>query len=140
MKKSTFMLLAMILGSTSKNAKSYTEIVWTQIQNAYESAAESGYTMKNYIIGATNEDEENTWSFYLQAGTEYFIRGFCDEDCNDLDLYLKDSNGDGIDSDIDDDDFPLIYFSPSRSGQYNIEVSMYACAIEPCYWGLALLT
>jgi len=138
MKKITLVLSAMIIGSTMVHAQSYTEVVWTQIQNAFESASDDGYSMKNYIIGAINEDEDNTWTFYFNRGTDYFIRGFCDEDCNDLDIYLHDMDGDELDSDVEDDDFPLIYFSPYSSGRYHIEVSMYACEVEPCYWGLAI--
>ncbi|NET35422.1 MAG: hypothetical protein F6K19_25925 [Cyanothece sp. SIO1E1] len=138
MKKIPLVLAVMILGTVWAHAQSYTEIVWTQIQNSYESASDDGYSMKNYIIGAIDEDEENTWTFYLQGGTEYLFRGFCDEDCNDLDLYLRDDDGDEIDSDIEDDDFPIIYFTPYTSGRYQIEVSMYACEVEPCYWGLAI--
>ena len=52
--------------------------------------------------------------------------------------YLYDNDGDEIDSDIEDDDFPLIYFTPRTTGRYQIEVSMYACEVEPCYWGLAI--
>ncbi len=138
MKKTLLVLFAMILGTTITYAQSYTEIVWTQIQNSFDSASDDGYGMKNYIIGAINEDEDNTWTFYLESGTDYLFRGFCDEDCNDLDLYLYDADGDELDSDIEDDDFPIIYFTPYRTGRYQIEVSMYACEVEPCYWGLAI--
>ncbi|MBO6534634.1 MAG: hypothetical protein JJ966_00340 [Balneolaceae bacterium] len=119
-------------------AQSYTEIVWTQIQNSFESASSDGYAMKNYIIGAIGEDEDNTWTFYLDSSKEYLIRGFCDEDCNDLDLYLRDNSGEELDSDIEDDDFPLMYFSPTSSNRYQIEISMYSCSVEPCYFGLAI--
>jgi hypothetical protein len=119
-------------------AQSYTEIVWTQIQNSFESASSDGYAMKNYIIGAIGEDEDNTWTFYLDSSKEYLIRGFCDEDCNDLDLYLRDNTGEELDSDIEDDDFPLMYFSPTSSDRYQIEISMYSCSVEPCYFGLAI--
>lgn len=138
MKKTILVLFTIILGTSVSYAQSYTEVVWNQIQNSFDSASDDGYGMKNYIIGAINEDEDNTWTFYLTGGTDYLFRGFCDEDCNDLDLYLYDNDGDEISSDIEDDDFPLIYFTPSRSGRYQIEVSMYACEIEPCYWGLAI--
>lgn len=119
-------------------AQSYTEIVWTQIQNSFESASSDGYAMKNYIIGAIGEDEDNTWTFYLDSSKEYLIRGFCDEDCNDLDLYLRDNSGEELDSDIEDDDFPLMYFSPTSSDRFQIEISMYSCSVEPCYFGLAI--
>ncbi len=138
MKNLLSMIIMGLLCTGSLYAQSYTEIVWTQIQNSFESASENGYSMKNYIIGAIDEDEDNTWTFYLNSSKDYLIRGFCDEDCNDLDLYLRDNSGEELDSDIEDDDFPLMYFSPTTSDRYQIEISMYSCSVEPCYFGLAI--
>lgn len=131
-------LVAVFALSGNALAQSYTEIVWDQIQRAYSDAADDGYTMKNYIIGATEEDEENTWTFYLNSAYDYRFEGFCDEDCDDLDLYLYDIDGEMIESDTEDDDFPIIYFSPASSGSFQVEISMYSCAVDPCYWGLAI--
>lgn len=138
MKNLTLVFCLILIGSVATYAQSYTETVWNQIQNSYESASDDGYSMKNYVIGAIDEDEDNTWTFNFNSGTDYLLRGFCDEDCNDLDLYLYDSESNEIDSDIEDDDFPLIYFTPEKSGHYKIEISMFSCKVEPCYWGLAM--
>ena len=138
MKNLTLVFCLILIGSVATYAQSYTETVWNQIQNSYESASDDGYSMKNYVIGAIDENEDNTWTFYFNSGTDYLLRGFCDEDCNDLDLYLYDSESNEIDSDIEDDDFPLIYFSPEKPGRYKIEISMFSCEVEPGYWGLAM--
>ncbi len=119
-------------------AQSYTEVVWSQIQNSWENASDDGYSMKNYIIGAIKEDEENIWTFYFDANSKYLIRGFCDEDCNDLDLYLFDSDEIEIDSDVEEDDYPIVYFTPTSTGYYKVEISMFTCDADPCYWGLAI--
>lgn len=137
MKKISLIILALCFSGIA-NAQSYTETVWVQIQSAYETNANNGYSMKYYVLGAMNMEEDNTWTFYFDSSYDYLLEGFCDEDCNDLDLYLYDMDGNEIDSDIEEDDFPIIYFSPSVSGQYQVEISMYACDVEPCYWGLAM--
>ncbi|MBO6525117.1 MAG: hypothetical protein JJ971_14910 [Balneolaceae bacterium] len=119
-------------------AQSYTEVVWKQIQNSYEENAEMGYVVKNYIIGMIQESDDNTWSFYLDSSKEYLFEGFCDEDCEDLDLYLYNDEGTELDKDVEEDDFPLFFFEPERSGHYKVNVTMYSCSVEPCYFGLAI--
>lgn len=128
----------LLVSSSSITAQSYTEIVWTQIQNAYAENSDNGYSVQNYIVGKISEEDDNTWSFYLSSSKEYLIEGFCDVDCNDLDLYLSDSDGNQLDSDTEVDDFPVIYYEPDVTGRYLIKVSMYACEVEPCYFGLAI--
>lgn len=132
------MVVACCLLPTLVQAQAYTDIVWDQVQNAYEDAANNGYEMKNYIIGAINENEENTWTFYLNSDYEYLFEGFCDADCNDLDLYLYNEAGNQLEKDELEDDFPIISFTPTVSGRYKIEIAMYSCSAEPCYWGLAI--
>ncbi len=138
MKKNLLILLFLMISSSSVFAQSYTETVWRQIQNAYEENIDEGYSVSNYIIGKISDDDDNTWTFYLSSNKDYLIEGFCDEDCDDLDLYLTDSDGDELDKDIEEDDFPLMYFSPNKTARYSIKVSMYSCEVEPCYFGLAI--
>lgn len=138
MKKYLLGLLFLLVSSSSITAQSYTESVWNQIQSAYDDRSDDGYSVSNYIIGTIKEDDDNTWTFYFSSSKEFYIQGFCDTDCNDLDLYLTDSDGDEIDKDILDDDFPIISFDPNVSGRYSVKVSMYACEVEPCYFGLAI--
>ena len=59
MKNLTLVFCLILIGSVATYAQSYTETVWNQIQNSYESASDDGYSMKNYVIGAIDEDEDN---------------------------------------------------------------------------------
>lgn len=138
MKKLLLTLLITMFSGAAIYAQSYTEIVWKQIQNAYDENVDEGYTVKNYIIGTISEEDDDTWTFYLPRNNEYLIEAFCDEDCDDLDLYLNDSEGNQIDSDTAEDDYPIIFFEPTKSDRYQIKVSMYSCTVEPCYFGLAI--
>lgn len=131
-------ILAVILTSISVHAQSYTEVVWSQIQSSYEENAEMGYVVKNYVIGMIQESDDNTWSFYLDSSKEYLFEGFCDEDCEDLDMYLYNDEGTELDKDIEEDDYPLFFFEPEESGRYSVKVTMYSCNVEPCYFGLAI--
>ena len=139
MKKQIFVCCCFLLLSTASYAQSYAETVWSQIQDHYEDMSDYDYSVKNYIVGMIEEDDETSWTMYFSSNYEYYLAGFCDEDCDDLDLYLYDDDGNIIESDTEEDDFPIITFSPSKSGRYKVEVSMYSCAVEPCYYGLSIL-
>ena len=139
MKKQILACCCFLMLSTASYAQSYAETVWSQIQNFYDEMSDENYTVKNYIIGTIGEDDENSWTMYLSSSDEYVFGGFCDEDCDDLDLYLYDEDGNEIDNDTEEDDFPVITFSPRESGRYKIEVAMYSCSVEPCYFGLSVL-
>lgn len=41
-------------------------------------------------------------------------------------------------SDTADDDYPIVRFTPPRSGKYRIDVKMVSCAEDYCYFGLGV--
>lgn len=119
-------------------AQTSTELVWEQLQDAYNDASEEGYTVKNYLIGGLESDEDASWQFHLYSGKTYQIIGVCDIDCSDIDMYLMDMDDNDLVSDDLDDDFPMLDFTPSYSGTYQIDLTMFKCEMEPCYYGIAL--
>jgi len=79
-------MVFLAIAPSSARAQSSAEVVWMQLQNAYDAADLTGYTLKNYVIGRLDPSESDTWTFPLNAGTEYVIVGACDEDCTDVDV------------------------------------------------------
>ena len=55
-----------------------------------------------------------------------------------MDLFLLDRNRNELESDTDVDSFPLISFTPSYSGTYQVRVKMYECSIEPCFYSVGV--
>jgi hypothetical protein len=92
----------------------------------------------DYEIGALDDDESDAFTGDFREGWEYRIVSFCDEDCSDIDLYLRDQNGIEIDSDVSTNDVPVISCRPGKSEEYTIEVRMYECSSEPCYFGIGI--
>ena len=90
-----------------------------------------------YDLVATGASE--TVTIDLQAGREYRLVGKCDADCSDLDFQLHDDAGALIDSDLLTDDVPVIAVSPSRAGTYRLRVTMAACSVALCGWGVTVL-
>jgi hypothetical protein len=74
--------------------------------------------------------------FKLEAGMRYFFVGACDRDCADLDFELFDPDGILVGHDTEADPTPVVSVMPEQSGSYRLKVTMFACAIEPCEWGV----
>ena len=86
--------------------------------------------------GSLAADGEATIPIRLEAGTEYRLSGLCDDDCTDLDLRLRNPEGEQVDEDTLLDAFPLLLFQPQPEAaeEYALVVEMIACSIEPCVW------
>lgn len=124
--------------SSSLQAQSYADEVWDQLQGWYEDYSDEGYNVENYVVGMLDENDTDSLTFWLDGRTDYTIVGVCDEDCGDIDLTVFDDDGDMVDEDLLRDNFPIVHVSPSRDGAYTIDVDMYECDIEPCYFGIAI--
>ncbi len=140
--KLAFPLLAagLFLGASAQYAaaQSYAQTVWSQLQRGYEHVNQNDYKLKNYILGRLDDSETDSWSFFLSAGTQYMVIGACDEDCTDIDIVVKDEDGDVVAQDFADDDVPIVRFTPSASGRFTIETSMYDCTAYYCYFGFGI--
>lgn len=109
------------------------------LETAYDDRlAGKGYRLEQEISGALEDGRSETHDIRLQGGRAYAILGACDNDCGDLDLYLSDDNGNGIDSDTSTDDFPIVRYSPRRNGDFRVRIRMYECDDEPCYFAVGI--
>jgi hypothetical protein len=124
--------------SSSLQAQGYADTVWEQLQDWYDDYSDNGYEVENYIVGKLDEDDSDSWTFWLDGGSDYTIIGVCDEDCGDIDLTILDEDEDVVDEDLLEDDYPIVKVSPRRDGPYTIDVDMYSCDVEPCYFGIAI--
>lgn len=121
---------------SSTLAQSWATTVWNQLQDRYEDASDDGYESVYYVIGRLDEGEKSTWSLYFERG-EYEVRAACDGDCGDVDLRFF-SDGDEIASDTATDDDPIMNIDVTGAGTFDVEVEMYECDVEPCYYGLGI--
>jgi hypothetical protein len=90
------------------------------------------------FIDRLSPDATDSINFELEADVEYVVIGVCDTDCSDLDLRLKDENGNTIDEDFATDDFPIVEVTPSWTGRFDLEVVMADCDAAYCYYGVAI--
>lgn len=133
----TGLLVSATLAGAEAGAQSYAETVWGQLQTHYDFISERNFTPENYVVGRLRSGATDAWNLYFESGGHYVITGACDTDCSDLDLAVLDANGKTLIEDTATDDYPVVEFRPTASGQYTVEVEMYACSVEPCYFGFA---
>lgn len=133
------LLSGILLSAQPVAAQSYTNVVWEQLQTAYATADQRGYSTRNYIVGKLNQDESDTWTFEFSPSVDYHIVSVCDGDCRDIDLFVYDENDNEIAADDDVDDNPSVNFTPTKTGaRYSIEVVMFECSVDPCYFGIGI--
>lgn len=61
----------------------------------------------------------------FEAGVKYAVVGGGDTGTKDLDLYILDENGNEVVKDSLTDNYPVVEFTPRRSGRYTIRMLMY---------------
>jgi hypothetical protein len=89
------------------------------------------------LRGALITDQTQIRSLSLLEEVNYRVIGVCDKDCYDLDLALLDPSGKQVTGDFLEDDLPVLAFSPDTTAEFQLEVIMVACAVEPCAYRVA---
>lgn len=134
----TILLSWLVASATPVSAQSYADLVWEQLKTAYTWADNEGYSTRNYIVGNLDDGATDTWTLTFYQGNSYLIVGACDGDCLDIDMALQDANGVNIDSDTLEDDQPVLRVTPGSTADFSVEVTMYDCRVDPCYFGFGI--
>jgi hypothetical protein len=132
--------IAMVIFSTPLYAASserFLDQVRAQLLVAAIAFTDKGYELTSApYTGSLRQGQVDDLKVDLNAGQNYLFIGLCDQDCGDIDLYLYDENGQLIDSDIKNDDKPLVLVTPRWSGRFYIKVKMVSCSNQPCFYGV----
>ncbi len=84
---------------------------------------------------------DHRWQVELAGGHAYRIVGACDDDCSNLDIELIDvATGGVVASDMLEDDFPVVDFTPQSDGRYIVRLLMQSCSVAPCFAGARVLS
>jgi hypothetical protein len=130
---------ALLVPAPARAQDAWVRQVRMQISQAGTRFEQQGYELTHHIYtGSLNDGGSEMVDLELDVGMEYQIMGACDEDCSDLDFTLYDGNGNVIDSDMLDDDIPMVTVIVSHSGVFRVRVSMAACSAEPCRYGIGI--
>ena len=88
--------------------------------------------------GKLDHGSSENYTVTLETGRTYILMGVCDEDCLDLDMALYDGYGNLISRDDSEDDVPTVEVSVTQGGDFTLQVTMYQCNQNPCYYGVGL--
>jgi len=106
------------------------------------SPSEQSITVQSGIAGqargSMREGEMSSYEMSVLAGVQYDIRGWCDEDCGDLDIQVVESDGTPLGRDDAPDSFPIVRFQAVRSSAAQIRVRMAQCSLAPCTFTIEL--
>ena len=91
-------------------------------------------------VGTLDTDESASFTLTLQPGVSYFVMGTCDEDCERLSLVLSDLSSHDLAADRASENAPVVRFVPRETAAYRVKVVMERCRVNPCRYGVALLT
>lgn len=89
-------------------------------------------------VAPLNGEESESFPVTLQAGVPYFISGVCDNDCTSLHLVLANAAHNEVAVDRASEHFPVLQFTPPATMRYQVKVTMAACQMNPCWYGVAV--
>ena len=141
-KKITGLLLATgILTLTAQTALAdrYERQVIRQLREAERQLGREGFrATHDFFTDKIYNGRTDTYRITLEGGQEYMIVSFCDSDCDDVDLYLYNNNGDLIDEDVELDDYPIVSASPKGRSRYQVEIAIPGCNAGRCTVGIGI--
>jgi hypothetical protein len=111
-----------------------------QLVDAAVDLTRAGYQLTHETqTGSLRTDGSDDLTLTLYGGVSYAVVGVCDNDCSNLDLVLYDAEGNVVDtSQKPNPDTPFVVVAPNESAQYRVRVTMAACAVEPCLYGVGV--
>lgn len=134
-----FLAVLLVLPGTPSHLSAQMDIVTMQLDSAAVLFAGQGFQAVGFRhSGALSEGASERVTLHVASG-EYILAGTCDEDCTDLDLRVYNAQGALLDSDTEPDDVPMLAWNLSQGATLSVEVSMFACSIAPCRYGLLLV-
>ena len=92
----------------------------------------------SYLIDRIGEGEKDSATLTLRRGWTYMLVGVCDNDCTDVDIKVYDEDGDQVAADSDLSDVSAVTVEPRFTGEYRVQIEMYKCSIDPCYYGVGV--
>lgn len=110
-----------------------------QMRVAEAFANSVGYDLTDELIFSSLDDgESESFTIDVDGGKDYRMIALCDEDCDDIDIYLEDTNGNVLDEDISLNDAPIVSLTAKGESRYVLRVRMYSCSLEPCYFAIGV--
>lgn len=151
MKKNVILLVLFILLSYCGYSQYEETPTWVSGKHIMESSFNM-MDLKNDLIGfslrtdyisiltAYLRKESNViFTTYLNSGNRYAFAGSGDDNATDVDIYLLNTEGDIVVKDASTSKNPIVYYSPSVSGNYTVKLKLYNSISVGCFCNLLML-
>lgn len=132
---------------TLAHAQNNRDLVLRQLDAVTDNSRKSGWRVEEStlgggtVVGQLSANGTVVLEVYLRGGHQVLIPAGCDRDCSDLDLRLYSGDGnDLLTEDLEEDDVPVISYTPSSSGRYLVLVSLPKCSTDMCWFGFRVFT
>jgi hypothetical protein len=115
--------------------------VRAQMVGAVVGAAANGFTLREQVqMGSLRQGQQTTYRVDFAQNREYALVALCDADCRDIDLVLLEPDGREMVADRDLTDQAVIRVPSSHKGEHYLRVTMPACSVNPCRFGIGVFT
>lgn len=112
--------------------------VVSQLAQFSERAQQAGFGPPELIAAsALAAGASETHNYANSAGREIVVVAVCDNDCNDIDLRIRDGKGNVIGEDVLPDALPIVPV-PAGAGPLAVEAAVAHCAQAPCVYAVAV--
>lgn len=131
------LLAAFLMTTSAAQAQSASVLlVMRQLSDAIEGS--SGETLHQAFVGHVNQGSYFSHRLRSDISSRIRIYGFCDEDCDDMDLEVVNDSGATIVRDTGTSDTPVVNFRSVAGQSYTVRARMYNCSRNPCYYSLGV--
>jgi hypothetical protein len=92
----------------------------------------------NRKIDIIRRNQSDSYNLELDRGVRYMLVGVCDNDCNDVDIYVYDDRNRNVAEFEKFGDLAAVVVNPPRTAQYRIVVSVPGCRTADCLIGVGV--
>jgi hypothetical protein len=112
-----------------------------QLRLAGVALASQDYQLAHQLYtGKLSGGAEESLGITLDKDRQYALVGVCDEDCKDLDLVLLTLDDEEVDSDVEQDEFPMVEVEVAGVSSFKLKVLMADCQNGPCFYCIGVFT
>lgn len=117
----------------------YEQQVENQLQLVIKTAKAEGYQLSlPRNLGRLTRRTEAFKTVLLDPDREYNFVAVCDQNCNEVNVIVKDAKGKQIVSDSTNAAVSVVNFKPPSEDRYQIAVRMEKCSVQYCNYGLGI--
>ncbi len=132
-------ITAFQIAATARSLDPSEAEVDAQLQAVIKAQDDEGYQLAfPRTLGKLARGVQAPKTVFLNGNREYSFVAVCNQDCNDVDIIVKDMNGKEVASDVANYAIAIVPFMPGSEGRYEVNVKIKGCSARNCDFGLGV--